>query len=73
MATRESRDSNFVRLVATNIDLVVLFEFPRQLYCGSQPNGDYTSALPVTPAEFRACKRLLLQAAAAQELSRLPE
>src|SRR5262249_7525207 len=32
--------TNFARLAATNLDLVVLFEFPPQLYCGSHRPGD---------------------------------
>jgi hypothetical protein len=71
--TDDTPTSNFVRLVATNFDLVVLFEFPPQLYCGSQRTGNYTHALPVTTAQFRACERLFVQAAGDQGLRCSPE
>ena len=63
----------FVRLVDTNIDLVALFEFPPQKYCGWQPNGDSTSFLPVTTGQFAACKHLFIKAAANQGMPCVPE
>jgi hypothetical protein len=71
--TNNTPVENFVRLVDSNVDLVVLFEFPPQMYCGWQPDGDYTSFLPVTARQFDACKRLIVRAAAEQGLRCVPE
>ena len=71
--TDDTPIANFVRLVATNIDLVVLFEFPPQKFCGWQPVGENTSYLPITTAQFQACRRLVVRAAGNQRLRCLPE
>jgi len=71
--TDDTPVTTFVRLVGTNLDLVVLFEFPPQKFCGWQRNGDYTWPQPVTTAQFRACQRLIVQAAGDQGLPCLPE
>jgi hypothetical protein len=65
--------NNFVRLVAANIDLVVLFEFPPQLHCGWQPAGSFTSWKAVTARQFDSCKRLIVKAAAAHGMPCLRE
>jgi hypothetical protein len=68
--TNDTPPANFVRLVDDHINLVVLFEFPGQLYCGSQVDGDPTiPPLPITPDEFASCKRLMLKVAAHQKLA----
>jgi hypothetical protein len=64
---------NFVRLVASNFDLIVLFEFSPQLFCGWQPALDYTSFMPVTAKEFKACKHLIIMEATRQGIPCLPE
>jgi hypothetical protein len=71
--TDNSSFENFVRLVATNIDLVVLFEFPGQLYCGWQPDGFNTSYMPVTPEEFDLCRKLMVRAANWEGIPCVPE
>ena len=71
--TDDTPITTFVRLVATNIDLVVLFEFPPQRFCGWQPDGYGTSYLPITTAQFQACRRLFIRAAANQGLTCPPE
>jgi PAS domain-containing protein len=64
---------HFVRLVAADLDLVVLFEFPPQLFCGWQANGSDSSWMPVTAAQFDSCKRLIVDAAASGGIPCLPE
>ena len=64
---------NFVRLVAPNLDLVVLFELSGQLYCGEQPDGFGTSYLAVSGAEFDYCQRLMMRAANSQGIPCLPD
>jgi hypothetical protein len=71
--TNNTPFASFVRLVSANIDLVVLFDFPPQLFCGWQPEGTSTSYIPITAAQFDICKRLIVKAAADQGLACLPE
>ena len=63
----------FVRLVSSELDLVVLFELALQLYCGWQPTAEFTSFMPITPVEFDVCKRLMVKSAANQGMRCLPE
>jgi len=68
LCTNDTPKENFVRLVATNLELVVLFEFPPNLYCGWQPpNGD-TVFMPIGMQDFDRCERLMMRAAARQHL-----
>ena len=71
--TNDTPAATFVRLVEVNIDLVVLFGSPRQLYCGWQPVGNYTSFLPISAAQFDVCRRLMMRAAANQRIPCPPE
>jgi DNA-binding transcriptional LysR family regulator len=71
--TDNSPSQNFVRLVAESIDLVVLYEFPPQLYCGQQASGSNTSAIPISAEQFDSCKRLIVAAAARQGMACVPE
>ena len=71
--TNDAPFATFVRLVEVDIDLVVLFGSPRQLYCGWQPVGNYTSFMPITAAQFDVCRRLMMEAAADQRIPCPPE
>src|SRR2546428_9549855 len=71
--TDDAPTASFVRLVAMNIDLVVLFSFGPREYCGWQPAAGYTSYLPITTAEWQACRRLFHEAARNEGVPCVPE
>ena len=73
LCTNETPKENFVRLVAKNLELVVLFEFPPNLYCGWQPSNGSTVSMPIGMKDFDRCERLMVRAAARQHLRCLSE
>ena len=71
--TNNTSFENFTRVVGENLDLIVLFEMPGQLYCGWQPVGYSTFYMPVSGTEFNFCKRLMVRAANLQGIPCPPE